>query len=160
MNFCNNQFMFLNVFNNFQYIWIWSRFPHQAPLPFKGSHAYIIINVCVFMNTIQKEMDTEIDMAYSPLYNTTILLGPTSLCHHECLYVFELNSEGGGYRVDPLQAPFPIQGKHFYTIINVCVLANRIQMDIDMVRRQIVWFILYTNLADIGVSVWGLIYPI
>ena len=30
--------------------------------PLKGKPAYTIINVCVFVNTIQKEMNTEMDM--------------------------------------------------------------------------------------------------
>ena len=43
--------------------WIWSSLHSlKHHFPIKGQQAYAIIKVCVFVNTIQKEIDMEVDM--------------------------------------------------------------------------------------------------
>ena len=40
----------------------WVAVPLKNHCPIKGHQVYTIINVCVFVNTIQKEMNIELDM--------------------------------------------------------------------------------------------------
>ena len=53
--------------------------------PFKCPQAYIFIQVGAFVNTIQKDM--EVDMEYTPLSITTPPLRDTRSIKHECLYI-------------------------------------------------------------------------
>ena len=52
----------------------------------------------------------------------------------------------------PCQGTSPPKGHH-----NLYVFTKRIQKEMDMVTRQVVWLTLYTHVAESGVSIGSII---
>ena len=113
--------------------------------PFKGQPSYTSIHVCIFVNTIQKDMeiDTEMDMDEIPLSTTTtpyMGLQANTFIYVNIYSYFWTNSSGDGdgyrdgYGVDPpLKHQYPIKCQQVYAIINIlCIYEHSSEVKMDM----------------------------